>query len=53
MLCLSASSNMFVNIILAVCMLMGDDLYEKAASVYLVNYDQSVYLQFVNVRLCC
>ena len=43
---------MFVKIILAVCMLVG--IVVKANSVSSVNYVQSAFLKFVNVRrVCC
>ena len=44
MLCLSASSTMFVNILLAVCMSEGIVVCEKADSVSVVNCVQSAFL---------
>ena len=44
MLCLSAKSIMFVNVVFAVCTSVGGVMSEKAASVWAMNCSQSVFL---------
>ena len=54
MLCLSAISMMFVNILLALCILVGMVVRAKADSVFSVNCVQSTFLLLMNVRrFCC
>ena len=47
MLCVSAWGILFVNIVLAVCILVGVDVSENVAYVSLVNCVQSVFLSLM------